>query len=269
MEYYFAVFCQNPSARTNVDATFELRIIEDWPETRLLGLRAAIPAPRLANSLAFFEVEAPVVKPAGEQTDLNIRFRAPKIEASEAIRALVLVGPANLKLVEGMSRPCVGFRSEALARGEYVLPASVCAGITVHEVSIQLSENLRLKDDKDEPLTYTFQITTWSPTVETMVDTFILTLARGAGAAPFLAATAPGFQEKVLGLGPAQLPTLPLELAVPVPQDSVLPPLSTVNIFAGGEAPLAKPVSAAIKVLMLVLACTASSMVPRGEHRSE
>lgn len=257
-EYYFAVFCQNSNFSASLASSFEVRLTEDWPVPRLLGLRAGIPAPDLAPPLDFFAVSAPVVKPAGEMMNINVRFRAFEgVSLPTAVRGILLQAPASMQLVASAGSPCVGFGSNKYAVDEAVLPVSVCTGLSENVVSIQLSESLKLAmADGSSPL-YTFQLSVRSPVIEATVDSFLLWLSSGPGAAPLLAASAPGFQGLVLSLGPAQLPTLPASLVVPVPQDSALLPLSTVKLTANRAATAVAPCSAGL----VAIACVLSAVV--------
>lgn len=252
-EYYFAAFCANPSQEVTSasDRNFQVLLLEEWPvRERLLGLRADMPAPSLATSLRLLLVSPVHVAPAAGATDITVRFQLPSGAAgttgADGIRAIQLEGPPGMKLSDGVSRPCSGFGSQVEQAGDAVLPQSVCSGISDSSVVIQMPEPLQLgASDGNEPV-FVFQLQVQSPEVGLPIDSFLLALLPGPGAAPLFASSAAGFQGQVMGLEAAVLPELPSEYAVlaspaAAPTDSELPPLSTVVLVASAAVRSAKP----------------------------
>lgn len=237
--YRFAVSCANPDA--SMDSDFQIRLIQEWPEPgRILGLRADLPAPSLGAPLELFDVSPDEVRPAGQAVTVAVRFRAPAGVTETTVQAILLEGPVGMRTSAGVNSPCDGFSSRVREAGDSVLPESVCSGISESGVVIQMPESLVLGGQDSSGLTYVFELQVQSPEEEPLVDSFLLALLPGPGAAPIFSGSAPGFAGAVVGLQPVQLPVLPREYAPLTPRDSELPPLSTVraeDAAAGHQQP--------------------------------
>jgi len=262
--YYFGAYCGNALTASNLGSNlkFDIRLVEEWPSARIVALRADLPAPALAGSLAFFEITAGATIYAGKPTMIAVRFTSPKdVSAGASVQAVFLQGPVGMQLSEGESKPCVNYQSRFVKAGDSVLPQSVCSGVTLTAVVIQLPEPLILTSQQLGGLRYVFELEVICPRAEVLIDTFLLSLLPGPGADPVLAGNAPGFARRILGLSPSQLPETPAEYVVPVPRDNDIPPMSTVQLEAAvGQR--ACPCVASLVAFTMASMISAASLAP-------
>lgn len=248
--YVFGFYCINPAQSAVSSSTFELQIVGVVATTssRLLGIQPFLPAPQLASPLAYLEVTADEVSPAGMLTVVTVRFQAPRGSGSPGspVRALVLEVAPGFRVSDG-GGACMSFGSEVLAETDTVLPASTCAATS--ERRLLLAMPLPLHDAEGLGRIYVFQIGIVSPQQQVLVDLLLLALLSATGA-PLYASSAATFAAR-LELPAPQAPQRPAAQLVPEPIDSVLSPLATVNLVSSSMAMVVFP-----SVLLLGLCAT-------------